>query len=221
MVRERHSNPMNRPFFMKREQKEKTGGEDALPQWTPVILTAFLLYCEVQWSAATDPRTPLYSLCMHTHSDSPYVRLPCCLFMQVHSNESNVLLTPYSSRYLRERKDVLNLFSHKHYHQSGTHTHYCCSCFSLSLSVSFFLSLYLCLSLLLIYFSLSLWFRTKLAVHHPVYGWNIPPNHLGDSVCLLETIQVRTTLSPHSSPSSLLFCPTPLSPLFPSLSYSL
>lgn len=45
--RERQSNPMNRQLFMKREQREKAGGEDALPQWTSVILTSLLLYCHV------------------------------------------------------------------------------------------------------------------------------------------------------------------------------
>lgn len=75
----------------------------------------------------------------------------------------------------------------------------------------FFLSFFLCL---LVCLSVSLWFRTELAIHHPVHRWHIPPNHPGDGVCLLETIQVR----------ALLFLLVPLFPLLslsPSLSSSL
>lgn len=36
----------------------------------------------------------------------------------------------------------------------------------------------------------SLWFRKELAIHHPVHRGHIPPNYLGDSMCLLETFQV-------------------------------
>ena len=68
-------------------------------------------------------------------------------------------------------------------------------------SPSFFPSFFF---LVLIYPSVSLWFRTELAIHHPVHWRHIPPDHPGDSVCLLETLQVRATLpSCTSSPSSL------------------
>lgn len=39
---EGESNPMNGQLFMSREQNMKAGGEDALPQWTSVILTSFI-----------------------------------------------------------------------------------------------------------------------------------------------------------------------------------
>lgn len=45
---------------------------------------------------------------------------------------------------------------------------------------------FLCYSFL----CLPLWFRTELVIHHPVHRGHIPPNHPGDSVCLLETFQV-------------------------------
>lgn len=47
--------------------------------------------------------------------------------------------------------------------------------------------------------SLSLWFRTELPIHHPVHRRHFPPDHPGDSVRLLEALQVRATLSSHSS----------------------
>lgn len=41
-TRERQSIPMNGQLFMKREQKDEAGGENALPQRTSVILTSLL-----------------------------------------------------------------------------------------------------------------------------------------------------------------------------------
>lgn len=65
--RERQSNPMNGQLFMRREQKKKAGGGNALPQWTSVILTSLLLYCDVlHEETATGPQTVLYSLYMHS-----------------------------------------------------------------------------------------------------------------------------------------------------------
>lgn len=72
---------------------------------------------------------------------------------------------------------------------------------SIFLSLSFF-----------IWLSVSLWFRTQLALYHPVHRWHIPPDHPGDGVRLLETLQVRATLFllfPFSPPLSLLFLPFP------------
>lgn len=71
------------------------------------------------------------------------------------------------------------------------------------LSIFLSLSFFICLSV-------SLWFRTQLALYHPVHRWHIPPDHPGDSVRLLETLQVRATfflLFPFSPPHSLLFLP--------------
>ena len=63
--RERPSNPMNVQLFMMSEQIKKAGGEDALPQWSSVILTSLLLYHDVlHEETATGPQTALYSLCM-------------------------------------------------------------------------------------------------------------------------------------------------------------
>lgn len=65
--RERQSNPMNGQLFMRREQKKKAGGENALPQWTSVILTSLLLYCDVlPEETATGTQTALCSFCMHS-----------------------------------------------------------------------------------------------------------------------------------------------------------
>lgn len=72
---------------------------------------------------------------------------------------------------------------------------------SIFLSLSFF-----------IWLSVSLWFRTQLALYHPVHRWHIPPDHPGDGVRLLETLQVRATLFllfPLSPPLSPLFLPLP------------
>lgn len=49
--------------------------------------------------------------------------------------------------------------------------------------------------------SLSPWFRTELPIHHPVHRRHFPPDHPGDSVRLLEALQVRATLSSYSSVS--------------------
>lgn len=102
------------------------------------------MHFTVLWSAVVCSHRPQNTsvLPLHTHSDSLYVRLACCLFMQVHWVKcfAYFLILVVTLQY--ERKGVLNLFSHKHYHQSGTHTLLPQLFFSFPLFLSFFLFIY-------------------------------------------------------------------------------
>lgn len=45
--RQRRPHPMAEQLFMRRERETTAGGEDGLPKWTSIILTSFVLYCDV------------------------------------------------------------------------------------------------------------------------------------------------------------------------------
>lgn len=169
-------------------------GEKVLPRWTSVILTPLLQRCHALWCTAPSPPIPPLPLCCWAERCTVSERLPPKVLPHrtlFHAGAPQRLV--HSALSLFESVEQLS-------HATDPARLVCLS----------FLS-----PLAFTYLSVSLWFRTELPIHHPVHRRHFPPDHPGDSVRLLEALQVRATLSSHSPPTP---SPTPLSlsflPLF-------